>query len=95
MGYGSSAGLPRLRAAVAGLTGVRPDEVVTTQGTALGLFLLALEACRPGDEAVIATPCFPPARDTLLGAGVTLRECRLSFDRGYRLTADLIEPLLT
>ena len=94
MGYGSSAGLPRLRAVVAALTGVRPDEVVTTQGTALGLFLLALEACRPGDEAVIATPCFPPARDTLLGAGVTLRECRLSFDRGYRLTADLIEPLL-
>ena len=95
MGYGSSAGLPRLRAVVAGLTGVRPDEVVTTQGTALGLFLLALEACRPGDEAVIATPCFPPARDTLLGAGVTLRECRLSFDRGYRLTADLIAPLLS
>ena len=94
MGYGSSAGLPRLRAVVAALTGVRPEEVVTTQGTALGLFLLAFELCRPGDEAVIATPCFPPARDTLLGAGVTLRECRLSFDRGYRLTADLIEPLL-
>ena len=94
MGYGSSAGLPRLRAVVAGLTGVRPDEVVTTQGTALGLFLLAFELCRPGDEAVIATPCFPPARDTLLGAGVTLRECRLSFDRGYRLTAESIEPLL-
>ena len=94
MGYGSSAGLPRLRAVVAALTGVRPDEVVTTQGTALGLFLLAFELCRPGDEAVIATPCFPPARDTLLGAGVTLRECRLSFDRGYRLTAASIEPLL-
>ncbi len=94
MGYGSSAGLPRLRAVVAALTGVRPDEVVTTQGTALGLFLLAFELCRPGDEAVIATPCFPPARDTLLGAGVTLRECRLSFDRGYRLTAESIEPLL-
>ena len=94
MGYGSSAGLPHLRASVATLTGVRPDEVVTTQGTALGLFLLAFELCRPGDEAVIATPCFPPSRDCLVGAGVTLRECRLIFDRGYRLTADLLEPLL-
>ena len=94
MGYGSSAGLPRLRAAIAALTGVKPDEVITTQGTALGLFLLAFELCRPGDEAVIATPCFPPSRDTLIGAGVTLRECRLSFDRGYRLTSDLLEPLL-
>ena len=94
MGYGSSAGLPRLRASVAALTGVKPDDVLTTQGTALGLFLLAFELCHPGDEAVIATPCFPPARDSLVGAGVTLRECRLTFDRGYRLTADLIEPLL-
>lgn len=94
MGYGSSAGLPRLRAAVAALTGVQPEEVITTQGTALGLFLLAFELCRPGDEAVIATPCFPPSRDSLAGAGVTLRECRLTFDRGYKLTADLLEPLL-
>lgn len=94
MGYGSSAGLPRLRAAVAALTGVQPEEVITTQGTALGLFLLAFELCRPGDEAVIATPCFPPSRDSLAGAGVILRECRLTFDRGYKLTADLLEPLL-
>lgn len=94
MGYGSSAGLPQLRAGVAALTGVGPDQVVTTQGTALGLFLLALELCRPGDEAVIVTPCFPPSRDSLVGAGVILRECHLTFDHGYRLTADLLEPHL-
>ena len=68
LGYGSSAGLPRLRAAIAALAGVGPEDVLTTQGTALGLFLLAFELCGPGDEAVIATPCFPPARDTLVGA---------------------------
>jgi aspartate/methionine/tyrosine aminotransferase len=94
MGYGSSAGLPQLRAEVAALTGVRDDEVNITQGTALGLFLLAFEHCRPGDEAIIVTPCFPSSRDCLVGAGVTLRECRLSFDGGYRLTADLLKPLL-
>ncbi|MBG1233814.1 pyridoxal phosphate-dependent aminotransferase [Aestuariivirga litoralis] len=94
LGYGSSVGLPRLRSCVAALTGVAPEEVVTTQGTALGLFLLALELCRPGDEVVIATPCFPVARDSLLGAGAIVRECRLAFDRGYKLTADLIAPLL-
>jgi aspartate/methionine/tyrosine aminotransferase len=94
MGYGSSAGLPRLRAAVAALTGADSDEVITTQGTALGLFLLAFELCRPGDEAVIVTPCFPPSRDALVATGVTLRECRLSFDQGYRLTADLLAPFV-
>ncbi|MGX8013651.1 pyridoxal phosphate-dependent aminotransferase [Mesorhizobium sp. ORM8.1] len=94
MGYGSSTGLPRLRSAIAALTGVEPDEVVTTQGTALGLFLLAFELCRAGDEAIIATPCFPPARASLAASGVTVRECRLTFDQGYRLTADLLAPLL-
>jgi aspartate/methionine/tyrosine aminotransferase len=94
MGYGSSAGLPQLRAGIAGLTGVRPEEVITTQGTALGLFMLAFELCRAGDEAVIATPCFPPARDSLVGIGAALRECRLTFDQGFRLTAGALEPLL-
>src|ERR1700693_5908129 len=55
MGYGSSAGLPQLRSAVADITGLNPNQVVTTQGTALGLFLLAMELCRPGDEAGIVT----------------------------------------
>jgi aspartate/methionine/tyrosine aminotransferase len=94
MGYGSSAGLPRLRAGIAALTGVRPEEVITTQGTALGLFMLAFELCRPGDEAVIVTPCFPPSRDSLVGAGVTLRECRLTFDQGFKLPIGALEPLL-
>jgi len=95
MGYGSSAGLARLRESAASLTGVQPDEVIITQGATLGLFLLAFELCRPGDEAIIATPCFPPSRNSLVGAGVTLRECRLTFEAGYRLTAGLLEPLLS
>ena len=94
MGYGSSAGLPRLRAAVATLTGVDPNEVITAQGTALGLFMLAFELCRPGDEAVVVAPCFPLSRDALAATGVTLRECRLSFDHGFKLTAELLSPLL-
>jgi aspartate/methionine/tyrosine aminotransferase len=94
LGYGSSAGLAHLRDGVAALTGVGPDQVITTQGAALGLFLLALELCHPGDEAIIVTPCFPSSRDSLAGVGVTLRECRLTFDGGYRLTADQLEPLL-
>ncbi len=94
LGYGSSSGLSRLRAVIAAQAGVAPEEVITTQGTALGLFLLAHELCRPGDEAVIATPCFPPAHDTLATTGVTLRACPLQFDQSFRLTSDLLEPLL-
>jgi aspartate/methionine/tyrosine aminotransferase len=94
MGYGSSAGLPRLRSAVAALTGVDPSEVITTQGTALGLFMLAFELCRPGDEAVIVMPSFPSSHDALVATGVTLRECHLSFDHGFKFTADHLSPLV-
>ncbi|MBI2717236.1 MAG: pyridoxal phosphate-dependent aminotransferase [Rhizobiales bacterium] len=94
IGYGSSAGLLRLRKEIASMSGVAPEDVLTTQGTSLGLFLLAFELCRPGDEVVLATPCFPLARDSLIGAGAAVRECHLTFDQGFKLTASAIEPLL-
>jgi len=85
LGYGRSTGSQELREAIGAACGVPADHVVTTQGAALGLFLLAFETCRPGDEAVLVTPCFPPSRDCLLGAGVTVREVRLTFENGYLL----------
>ena len=59
LGYGKSAGSTELREEIAKASKVPVDQVITTQGTALGLFLLAFEVCRPGDEAVLVTPCFP------------------------------------
>jgi len=85
LGYGTSAGSLALREAIAEGCGVPAEQIITTQGTALGLFLLAFELCRSGDEAVLATPCFPPSRDCLFGAGVSVREVKLSFENGYRL----------
>jgi aspartate/methionine/tyrosine aminotransferase len=96
LGYGTSSGSLALREQVAFACKVHPDQIVTTHGTALGLFLLAFEVCRPGDEAVLATPCFPPSRDGLVGAGVNVLEAKLSFDSGYRLDVDkVVERLST
>jgi aspartate/methionine/tyrosine aminotransferase len=95
LGYGTSAGSLALREAIAEGCGVPAEHVITTQGTALGLFLLAFEVCRSGDEAVLATPCFPPSRDCLLGAGVNVREIKLSFENGYRLDLDRIDASLS
>ena len=95
LGYGKSAGAVELREAIAEVCKVPAEVVITTQGTALGLFLLAFESCRPGDEAIIATPCFPPSRDSLLGAGVSVREVALSFENGYRLDLDRMEACLS
>lgn len=95
LGYGTSSGSAVLREAIADSVGVTPDQILTTQGTALGLFLLAFELCRSGDEAVLATPCFPPSRDCLLGLGVEVREVALSFDDGYRLDPDRVAAVLS
>ena len=95
LGYGTSAGSMALREEIGRVCKVSPEHVVTTQGTALGLFLLAFEACRAGDEAVLATPCFPLSRDSLLGAGVDVREVRLSFEDAYRLDVERIGAALT
>ena len=95
LGYGRSAGAVELREAIAAVYKIPAEQVITTHGTALGLFLLALECCHPGDEAVLATPCFPPSRDSLVGAGVKVRDVALSFDDGYRLDLDRIEECLS
>lgn len=95
LGYGSSAGSIELREEIAKACNVPVDQIVTTQGTALGLFLLAFEVCRPGDEAVLATPCFPPSRDSLVGAGVSVREIRLSFEKGYQLGVEQVAAALS
>ncbi len=95
LGYGTSAGSMALREEIAQACKVSPEQVVTTQGTALGLFLLAFEACRAGDEAVLATPCFPLGRDSLLGAGADVREVRLSFENAYRLDLDRMSAALS
>lgn len=95
LGYGTSAGAAALREVIAGVSKVPADHVITTQGTALGLFLLAFELCREDDEAVLATPCFPPSRDSLLGLGVKVREVKLSFDDDYRMDLDQLEASLS
>jgi len=95
LGYGRSAGAVELREEIARACNVSAEQVVTTQGTALGLFLLAFEVCRPGDEAVLVTPCFPPSRDCLLGAGVCVREIRLKFESGYQLDLDQLVASLS
>jgi DNA-binding transcriptional MocR family regulator len=79
LGYGASAGLPELRQVIAKDLGVSDDWVVTTSGSALGLFLVAMELCRAGDRAVAARPSSPPTRDTLKGSGAELIEVPLAF----------------
>jgi len=95
LGYGAAQGLPALREAVAEMCGILPSQVLTTTGAALGLYLLAVELCRPGDEVVLFTPCFPPARDALAGSSVNVRTVPLRFENGYRVDIEAFAASLT
>jgi hypothetical protein len=59
------------------------------------LFLTAYILCGRGEEAIVATPLFPPARDTLLSVGATLRQLPLDFNEGYRLDPGRLAVMLT
>jgi len=95
LGYATAAGAPALRAAIADLHGVDAEDVVVTVGGIHALFLLGYILCGRGEEAVIATPVFPPARDTLVSAGAKLRALPLSFDDGYQLDPHALAGLLS
>ena len=73
LGYGSAAGDPLLRAAIAERHGVAPDDVVVTVGGVHALFLLAFTLCDRGDEAVTTTPVFALARSALQAVGARVQ----------------------
>jgi hypothetical protein len=95
LGYATAAGDPALRTAIAAQHGVEADDVVVTIGGMHALFLTGYILCSRGEEAVIATPVFPPARDTLLSLGATLRQLPLEFNEGYRLDPGRLAALLS
>ncbi|MCS7118237.1 MAG: aminotransferase class I/II-fold pyridoxal phosphate-dependent enzyme [Thaumarchaeota archaeon] len=63
--YGEAAGLPELRAAIAGDlmerfgVDVRPENVVVTQGGRFGVYLAMASILSTGDEAVVIDPSWP------------------------------------
>jgi aspartate/methionine/tyrosine aminotransferase len=95
LGYATAAGDPRLRAAIAAQHGVDADDVVVTIGGMHALFLTGYILCGRGEEAIVATPVFPPARDALVSVGASLRLLPLSFDDGYRLDWIALTALLS
>jgi aspartate/methionine/tyrosine aminotransferase len=95
LGYGTPASAPALRSVIADLHGVDEGDVVVTIGCMHALFLLSYILCGRGEEAVITTPAFPPARDVLVSVGARLRTLPLGFDDRYRLDPKKLAGLLS
>lgn len=95
LGYGTAAGDPRLRGAIAERHGVRPEDVVVTVGGMHGIFLLAYLLVDQGGEVVTTSPLFPMTQSVFDTVGASVRVVPLGFDDGYQLTAEAIRAQLT
>lgn len=95
LGYGPTPGDPELRDLIAADVGVDPDSVLITAGGISAMFLLAFVLCEPGDEVVLTTPCFPPARTVPEALQTQVRTVPLRFEDGYRLDVEAIAAALT
>ncbi|MEJ1166578.1 pyridoxal phosphate-dependent aminotransferase [Variovorax sp. CCNWLW186] len=93
--YGTAAGNPELRQEIANENGVHADDVVVTVGGMHALFLIAFTLCEAGDEAIVAEPVFPLARNALTAVGAVTRPLPLGFDTGYRIDLEALRQLLS
>jgi aspartate/methionine/tyrosine aminotransferase len=100
-GYTQSLGLPDLREAVAarfatqyGVT-VEPCDIVVTQGTSPAMLLLFGSLLDPGDEVIMADPCYPayPNYVNFLG-GVPVRVPARAED-GFAMRPEEIRAAIT
>lgn len=95
LGYGSAQGGLALREAIAAQHGVAASDVVVTVGGAHALFLLAFTLCASGDEAIVANPVFPLARNALAAVGAEVRPLQMRFDADYQPDLDELRALLS
>ena len=93
LGYGTSAGDPGLRAALAARLGIPDDQVLVTAGAAGALFLVGL-LCGDGD-IVVGRPCFPPMFDALRGLGAPVVTVQSVFEDGYRIDLEAFAARLS
>lgn len=70
--HGPTAGLPRLRQAIANRFGTKPDRVLILSGSQQGLALITRCLLDPGDAVIIDRPCYVGAIQLFRAAGAHL-----------------------
>ncbi|MRS11628.1 MAG: pyridoxal phosphate-dependent aminotransferase [Actinobacteria bacterium] len=100
-GYTQSLGLPDLREAICGhmqsAYGVKPDSghIVVTQGTSPGMLLLFGSLLDPGDEVVMADPCYPAYPNYVSFLGGVPVPVRVRAEDGFRFRIGEVERAIT
>ena len=95
-GYTESLGAPELRKAIAGLyerTG--PDDVAVASCAEEGILLVHHALLKPGDHAIVETPCYESAIALARSTGADVSPWQRRFDNGWRHDLDELERLMT
>lgn len=100
-GYTQSAGLPTLREAVRdhyqatyGVT-ISHDDIVVTQGTSPAMLLMFGALLDPGDEVILADPCYPAYPNYVNFLGGVPVPVRVRAEEGFRFRPAEIEAAIT
>ncbi len=95
-GYTESLGAPELREAIADLyetTG--PDDVVVASCAEEGILLMHHALLKPGDHAIVETPCYESALVLARSTGADVSAWQRRFDDGWRHDVEELERLMT
>lgn len=95
LGYTESAGLPALREAIAArYDRVAPGDVHTFAGAEEGIFLAMHAMLGPGDDVVVATPCYQSLHEVARAAGARVSVVPLDA-RDWSLDVDAVRGAMT
>jgi aspartate/methionine/tyrosine aminotransferase len=94
-GYTESPGAPALRQAIASLYGrTGAEEVIVTSCAEEGIFLLYHAVLRPGDHAIVETPCYESALQVARSTGAEVSQWRRRYEDGWAHDLDTLARLI-
>jgi aspartate/methionine/tyrosine aminotransferase len=95
-GYTESVGAPELREAISELyTVTGPDDVIVASCAEEGILLIHHALLKPGDHAIIETPCYESALALARSTGADVSPWHRRFADGWRHDLDELERLMT
>ena len=71
-----------------------PEDIVVTQGTVPAMLLLFGSLLDPGDEVVMADPCYPAYPNYVAFLGGVPRLVRTRAEDGFRFRIDEVEAAI-
>jgi len=94
-GYTEPPGAPALREAIASLyKPTSAEEVIVTSCAEEGIFLLYHAVLRPGDHAIVETPCYESALELARSTGAEVSQWRRRYEDGWAHDLDALAGLI-